>query len=89
MRRVIWRRECERGLGRMIQRGKNREKFLDIVALLGNDGRVPIRHRPHKLSGEWEGHWECHIESDWLLIYNVTDKEVLLARTGTHADLFG
>lgn len=42
----------------------------------------------HKLSGEWSGFWECHIESDWLLIYDVTDEAVLLAGTGSHADLF-
>ena len=40
------------------------------------------------LKGEWKGYWECHIASNWLLIYKLTDDEVLLARTGTHADLF-
>ena len=40
------------------------------------------------LSAEWSGFWECHIEPDWLLIYIVTDEEVLLIRTGTHDDLF-
>lgn len=72
----------------MIERGKNREEFLGVVGLLRRDGRVPIQHRPHKLQGKWIGFWECHIESNWLLIYSVTDKEVLLVRTGTHADLF-
>ena len=38
---------------------------------------------------EWKGWRECHIEPDWLLIYKTTDEEVLLARTGTHADLLG
>ncbi len=40
------------------------------------------------LSGEWGGVWECHLEPDWLLIYDVSDEEVLLIRTGTHADFF-
>jgi mRNA interferase YafQ len=31
---------------------------------------------------------ECHIEPDWLLIYDITDAEVVLLRTGTHSDLF-
>jgi len=88
MRGTVWRRQCERDLKRIIQRGKDREKLLDIVGLLGADGRVPVQNRPHKLSGKYAGLWECHIESDWLLIYDVTDTEVLLARTGTHADLF-
>lgn len=35
------------------------------------------------------GYKECHIESDWLLIYKQTDDELRLDRTGTHADLFG
>jgi len=41
------------------------------------------------LSGEWKGVSECHIDPDWLLIYDVTPDEVLLIRTGTHSDLFG
>lgn len=49
---------------------------------------LPPSARPHKLSGEWEGFWECHVASDWLLIYELTESAVLLARTGTHADLF-
>jgi mRNA interferase YafQ len=32
--------------------------------------------------------WECHIEPDWLLIYQVSSVEVILIRTGTHQDLF-
>ena len=39
--------------------------------------------------GEWKGVWECHIDPDWLLIYEVTVDEVLLIRTGTHSALFG
>jgi mRNA interferase YafQ len=44
--------------------------------------------RPHPLRGEWKGYWECHVAPDWLLIYKVSEDEVALARTGTHADLF-
>ena len=88
MHHVVWETRCERDLKRMIGRGKDRGKFLDIVGLLKCDGRVPVQRHPHKLSGEYEGFWECHIESDWLLIYDVTEEEVLLVRTGTHADLF-
>jgi addiction module RelE/StbE family toxin len=41
------------------------------------------------LKGDWKGYWECHLQADWLLIYKATADEVRLARTGTHADLFG
>jgi len=88
MRHTIWKTRCERDLKRMIRRGKDREKFLDVARLIANDGYLVQEYRPHKLSGKYAGCWECHIESDWLLIYGVTEKKVLLARTGTHADLF-
>lgn len=62
--------------------------MIAVVELLAEDGALSAAYRPHKLSGEWKGVWECHIEPDWLLIYDVTPNEVLLIRTGTHADLF-
>jgi mRNA interferase YafQ len=46
------------------------------------------RFKDHPLVGGYSGARECHIESDWLLIYERTDTELVLIRTGTHADLF-
>lgn len=40
------------------------------------------------LSGNWANFWECHIEYDWLLIYQLTEATLKLVRTGTHSDLF-
>ena len=52
---------------------------------------LPKKHKDHALTGNWIGHRECHILSNWLLIYRI-DGDVLvltLARTGSHSDLFG
>jgi len=38
--------------------------------------------------GNWQGRRECHVESDWLLIYKVEESRIILERSGTHADLF-
>ena len=48
------------------------------------------KYRDHELSGNYSGCRECHIEPDWLLIYEIhNDKLILiLTRTGTHSDLF-
>lgn len=74
---------------RMKKRGAQRPKLEAIVNLIADDSSLPARCRPHKLSGEWIGFWECHIEPDWLLIYDLDDPErVKLVRTGSHADLF-
>lgn len=43
----------------------------------------------HPLKGPWQDYRCCHVQGDWLLIYRITQDEVLLARTGTHSDLFG
>ena len=79
----------KRDLKRMKKRGKTRDELEEIVQLLAEDEPLPVRCRPHKLSGQWSGYWECHIEPDWLLVYDLDDPEVLtLVATGTHADLF-
>lgn len=65
--------------------------FEEVVTILAETGTLPQRYRPHKLVGEWNGFWECHIQSDWLLIWEQRDTELVLILTdmGTHSDLFG
>lgn len=75
-------------LKRIAKRGWDRSKLDTIVTMLRTDEMLPTNARPHKLTGEWLGFWECHIGPNWLLIYDTSDSEVLLARSGTHADLF-
>lgn len=82
------RKQFRADLKRQKRRGKDVEELIAAVELLAEQGNLPAGYRAHKLSGEWSGVWECHIEPDWLLIYAVTDAEILLIRTGTHADLF-
>ena len=72
----------------MIKRGKDDRKLFVAVETLAHIGSLPAEFRPHRLVGKWSDFSECHIESDWLLIYDGSDSEVLLVRTGTHADLF-
>jgi len=59
-----------------------------VRSLVAGEELDPI-HRDHKLIGEFAGRRECHIESDWLLVYKVEAKTIIFERTGTHADLFG
>lgn len=76
-------------LKRIKKRGWDRARLEAIVTLLRCNEPLSVSARPHKLTGDWLGFWECHIAPDWLLIYDATDTTVLLARTGTHSDLFG
>ena len=42
------------------------------------------------LSGNYKGCRECHIEPDWLLIYEIDDGilVLMLYRVGSHSELF-
>lgn len=72
------------------KRGWDINAIRSVINILENDGQVPAEYHPHILKGNWNGTWECHIEPDWLLLYDITDsiKLIRLVRTGTHADLF-
>ncbi len=70
------------------KRKKNLEKLRKVVELLQQGQELAEKFRPHKLIGNWQPCWECHIEPDWLLIYRFRDNELHLIRTGTHSDLF-
>jgi mRNA interferase YafQ len=89
MRRIEFGSPFKKDQKRMAKRGASMSKLLAILDLLTTDQPLPARHRPHHLSGEWAGFWECHIEPDWLLIYDLDDPGVVtLHRMGTHSDLF-
>jgi mRNA interferase YafQ len=79
----------ERDLRRVEKRGKDLDRLEVIVNQLQAGKSLPSRCRPHALRGNWAGHWDCHVEPDWLLLYRVTDAELILVRTGSHAELFG
>jgi mRNA interferase YafQ len=64
--------------------------FDTALKILLTTGTLPSNYKPHKLSGNYKGFNECHLMPDWLLIWkiNEAENEIVLVRTGTHADLF-
>ena len=85
---LLIRKKFDKDLKRSEKRGKNLSKLKSIVDDLQSEKPLATKHRPHILSGDWADCWECHIEPDWLLIYQITDEELILIRTGSHSDLF-
>lgn len=78
----------EKDLKRVGKQGRNLDKLEAVVNLLQSQQPLPTRCRPHLLRGNWTGHWDCHVEPDWLLLYRVTATSLILVRTGSHAELF-
>ncbi len=72
-----------------LSRGKFNLSKLNVIALrLAKKEKLEAKHSDHALIGNWNGYRECHIAPDWLLIYKITEGELLLARTGSHSELF-
>ena len=60
----------------------------EILPVLQVDMPLADRHRDHALTGNWEGHRDCHIRPDLVLIYETPDDENLrLVRLGSHSEL--
>lgn len=74
----------------LIKRGYNIDLLGAVVDTLAAGQKLPAKYKDHALTGNYQGCRECHITSDWLLIYEVDGDELFLylTRTGTHSDLF-
>ena len=72
-----------------VKRHWNMELLQQVIDTLKIPDTLPHKNLDRSLSGDHSGHRECHVVPDWLLIYRQDEEELLLYRTGTHADLFG
>ena len=74
----------------MVKRGLYPAQLSEVIKLLARGERLPEKYSDHALRGEYQGCRECHIQPDWLLVYEQDDKDLYLylIRTGTHSDLF-
>ena len=83
-------REFEKDVKRCAKRGLPLEELRIVMKLLERDGALPNTYRPHKLTGDRRGQWECHIRPNWLLIWEQYETELVLVmiNTGSHSDLF-
>ncbi len=73
---------------RVKKQNKDLSKLKTVIEKLIAGKKLDPHYRDHQLSGNWKGHRDCHIESDWILIYRITAGELYLERTGSHPDLF-
>jgi len=84
----VYTKQFEKDIKRARRRGKNLEKFKIVARPLLSGQLLDLIHRDHQLKGDYAGRRECHIESDWLLVYKVESSRIIFERMGTHSDLF-
>lgn len=72
------------------KQGRDLDKLFEVIDILANGEKLDTKFKDHDLSGSYKGTRECHIESDWLLIYEIVNNTLILMlyRLGTHSELF-
>ena len=73
---------------RIKKQNKNLDQLKRVIEKLDAREKLEPKYKDHQLSGNWKGHRDCHIESDWILIYRIEDEDLFLERTGSHSELF-
>ncbi len=84
-----------RAYGKLLRSGnfsskikRNLEFAIDTLAC---GKKLPPYYKDHQLIGELKNYRDCHIKGDLILIYQIRNKELILALVdiGTHSELFG
>jgi len=74
------------------KQGKDLEKLKYIINKLAYGESIEEKYKNHMLtnSKHYKNCGECHIEPDWLLVYQYKKDELilLLVDTGSHSELF-
>lgn len=91
MYKIVYTNRMKKDAKLMKKRGKDMSKLVHVLSLLASGKPLPTKNKDHQLSGSLRDFRECHIEPDWLLLYQKYDDVLILSATatGSHADLFG
>lgn len=92
MLKIEYTTQFKRDFKLAVKHGCDPQKLQYVVSLLCEEKPLPAEYRDHILvnSRNYKNVRECHIEPDWLLVYKIEHKNLILRmiRTGTHSDLF-
>lgn len=91
MYKIVYTNRMNRDAKIMKKRGKDMGKLVNTLSLLAQGTPLPVSYKDHQLTGNLQDFRECHIEPDWLLMYQIYEDTLILSATatGSHADLFG
>jgi len=82
--------QFKKDLKRVLKRGLQVNELDYVIIKLRKQETLEPRYFDHALTGNFKGFRECHIMPDWLLMYKIEKKKLILTvfRTGSHSDLF-
>lgn len=90
-RDIVWTTRFKKDYKLAVKQHLDIDLLDDVIRALSRGETLPEKFKDHALTGNWDGHRECHLQPNWLLIYRIEDDLLILtlARTGTHSELFG
>ena len=88
MREVIETNAYKKQFKKSLKQNKDSNKLFEVLENLVMDIPLEPKYKDHQLKGELKAYRECHIEPDWLLVYQKKDNKLYLAGLGTHSELF-
>ena len=90
MYKIVYTNRMKRDAKLIKKWGKDMQKLVNVLSLLANGNSLHAKYKDHSLTGNLHDFRECHIEPDWLLMYQIYEDTLILSATatGTHADLF-
>ena len=92
MLKIRYHKQFKKDFKLTMKRGLKAELLEEVLNFLVQEKELPVKYRDYQLTASkyFQGVHECHIQSDWLLVYKVNKEELILnlLRTGSHSDLF-
>lgn len=90
MKKIVRTGQFKKDYKKLVRQGKDIQKLKAIVTKLSKGEKLTPQNKDHKLTGRLKKYRDCHIQSDWILIYQINKKEqeLILVRTGSHSELF-
>lgn len=90
MRTIKYHSSFKKDYKKAVKRGYDISKLEEVLETLIIGNKLPVKYKDHELIGDYKGCRECHITPDWILIYEISEDDLVLCltRTGTHSDLF-
>ena len=88
---VVYSNKFKKQLRKILKQGKDIKKLKRVIDKLAYKEKLEAQYKNHYLINNkyYKNCLECHIEPDWLLVYQYNEDELilLLVSTGSHSEV--
>lgn len=87
---IMFTKKFDKDIKNLKKQNKDLTELFKVVNDIAEGRTLDRKYKDHKLSGNFSEYRECHIESDFLLIYKIEKNKLVLIlyRATTHSEIF-